>query len=260
MPEPATPDGDAEEPVAGAATGPTGDDTEPSSVGDDEEPSGDDPDREVVDLDDVGELDTLSSAMDADADGPEPRRHWLRYPGLVGALAVVALVILVPCGGGVLFLSGAFADQGRFGSAPDACGRFGARQVQQAYGEGLYRADHTGARDESSCTYRGGAASGRSIVVRFSLTRYGTKGPLSAARMAHAGLNTAVTDEMQDGGESRGALAGTGEEAVLLRQSTGVAVFSRVSNLVVRLDITGDDPGLESNTVAAARQAVGALR
>ncbi len=220
----------------------------------------DDPDREVVDLDAVGELDTLSSAMDADAGHAEPRRHWLRYPGLVGALAVVALVILVPCGGGVLFFSGAFADQGKYASAPDACSRFGARQVRQAYGEGLYRSARTGVQDQSSCTYRGGAASGRSIVVLISLTRYDTKGPLSAARMAHAGLNTAVTDEMQDGGESRGTLTGTGDEAVLLHQSTGVAVYSRVSNLVVRLDITGDDPGLQASTVAAARRVVSALR
>ncbi|MGA8117226.1 MAG: hypothetical protein WCA46_26630 [Actinocatenispora sp.] len=202
---------------------------------------------------DDGDLAALDSAMASD-DGSEPRRHWLRYPGLVGALAVVAMVILVPCGGGLLFFNGAFADHGRYPTAPDACARLGSSQVRDAFGDGLLRADSTGNSDGSTCTYQGSAATGPSRVVRLSLTRYDTKGPLSAPRVAHVGLTNDFSDQVSQGGRSRGTVRHLGDEAVALRHETGVTVYARFSNLVLRLDTAGDEPDLEPHAVSAARR------
>lgn len=201
-----------------------------------------------------GDLAALDQALAADP-GPEPRRHWLRYPGLVGALAVVAMAILVPCGGGLLFFNGAFADHGRYQRAPDACTRLGSEQVRAAFGPGLRRTDSTTGADGSTCTYQGGGR-GPFAMVRMSLTSYGTKGPLSAPQVAHVGLDNDVSDQVSQGG-SRGHLRDLGDEAVELRHAAGVIVYARFSNLVLRLDAQGEGAEVGKRTIAAAR-AIGA--
>jgi hypothetical protein len=200
-----------------------------------------------------GELDELVAVLDGGS--AEPRRHWLRYPGLFGALTVVALVILVPCGAAILFFTGAFADPGAYGRAPDACARLTAQRVQAAFGAGLVRDYPSDTGDESICTYLGGAASGRHARVTLTLTRYGTKGPLSAPRMAHAGFTSDLS-----GTHHRTTLSGLGDEAVRFASPAGTTVLVRRSNLVLRLDASGDieDPG--SGVTATARALVGSLR
>lgn len=204
--------------------------------------------------DDGGELDALSAAMDAD-DGVEPRRHWLRYPGVIGALAVVAVLIMVPCGAGVLFLTGAFADHGRYSAAPDACTVLDPATVRGHFGEDLVRGDTVGTDDDSTCDYQGGAATASSTRVHLTVTRYGPKGPLSAPRMAHAGYHDDVA-----GARHPTRLPGVADEAVSVRTATGVTVYARHSNLVLALSVTGDEPDLRPRTVAAARQIAAELR
>lgn len=202
---------------------------------------------------DPGELDELTAVLDDGSD--EPRRHWLRYPGLFGALTVVALVILVPCGAGILFFTGAFADPGAYGRAPDACARLTAHQVEAAFGAGLVRDYPSDTGDESSCTYLGGAASGRNARVTLTLTRYGTKGPLSAPRMAHAGFTSDLS-----GTRDRATLAGLGDEAARVTSDTGTTVLVRRSNLVLRLDASGDIEDPSRGVTSTARALVGSLR
>ncbi|HEY3504521.1 MAG TPA: hypothetical protein VGN37_17285, partial [Actinocatenispora sp.] len=204
---------------------------------------------------DEGEMASLSAALDADGGGEE-RRHWLRYPGLVGALAVVGLLMLIPCGAGTLFFTGAFADHGRFGQAPDACTRLAPDTVRKAFGRGLLPAGRTGGGDDSTCTYLGSAAVGSDARVSLTVTRYGTKGPLSAPRMAHAGLTGDATDGVA--GRNRRSVSGLGDEAVAVQGPTGVIVYARVSNVVLRLSASGS-AAREPDTVAAARVAVAGL-
>jgi hypothetical protein len=218
-------------------------------------------------------LDVLSAAMDGEQP-PEPPRHWLRWPGFVGALLVVAVVILVPCGGAVLYLAGAFADPGRFTAAPDACSRLAAGTV----GDRLEVAMSVTGKDRSStgstCDYaldraRATVASG-DVAAVLSLDSYGTKGPLSAARMAHAGLNGAVTDATADDPAGLGpkpskrVVSGVGEEAVVVDAGgRTVDVFARVSNLLVHLRLELSYTGatsLATEAVALARQVTGGLR
>jgi len=202
---------------------------------------------------DGGELDELSAVLDGGA--AEPRRHWLRYPGLFGALTVVALVILVPCGAGTLFLTGAFADPGRYDRVPDACARLTADRVRADFGPGLVRGYPSDAGDESSCTYQGGAASARRARVTLTLTRYGTKGPLSASRMAHAGLSS----DASDAGRHRSRLPGLGDEAVRVSSGETTTVLVRRSNLVLELTATGEIDDRTRSVAAAARSLLGSL-
>jgi hypothetical protein len=207
----------------------------------------------VDELTDTGELDELAAVLHDGSD--EPRRHWLRYPGLFGALTVVALVILVPCGAGILFFTGAFADPGAYGHAPDACARLTAQRVEAAFGAGLVRDYPSDTGDESSCTYLGGAASGRNARVTLTLTRYGTKGPLSAPRMAHAGFTSDLS-----GTRDRATLSGLGDEAARVTSDTGTTVLVRRSNLVLRLDASGDIEDPSRGVTSTARALVGSLR
>lgn len=205
------------------------------------------------DADADGELAVLGAALAAD-DGSEPRRHWLRYPGLVGALAVIGLLMLIPCGAGTLFFTGAFADSGRFGRTPDACSVLDAKTVHDLFGGHLESAGRTGAGDDSTCQYQGSAAVRADASVTLTLTRYGTKGPLSAPRMAHAALTT----DADDGGVTR-AVPGLGDEAVALDRPTGVTVYARVSNVVLRLEVS-TAAASEPEAVDGARTVAAALR
>jgi hypothetical protein len=217
-------------------------------------------------------LDALSAAMDDGQDRPEPPRHWLRWPGFVGALLVVAVVILVPCGGAVLYLTGAFADHGRFAAAPDAC----ARLRPESLGDRLQVAMVVQHRDRSksgtTCDYGvdHGTAAGAAGEVTAVLTidSYGPKGPLSAARMAHAGLNGAVTDAEADPdarpAPAKKVVGGVGDEAVVLADDDRtVSVYARVSNLLVHLRLELSyvgGPGLSGDAVALTRQVTSGLR
>ncbi|MEV0841361.1 hypothetical protein AB0I55_17615 [Actinocatenispora sera] len=230
----------------------------PAEGGADDAPAGEENGAQSVlpgadQLRDTGELDELAAALDGGAD--EPRRHWLRYPGLFGALTVVALVILVPCGAGILFFTGAFADPGAYGHAPDACARLTAQRVRAAFGAGLVRDYPSDTGDESTCTYLGGAASGRNARVTLTLTRYGTKGPLSAPRMAHAGFRSDLS-----GTRHRTTLPGLGDEAVRVTSDTGTTVLVRRSNLVLRLDASGDIEDPSRGVTRTARALAGSLR
>jgi hypothetical protein len=211
-----------------------------------------DADVEVV----AGELDVLTAALESD-DGAEPRRHWLRYPGVLGALAIIGVVILVPCGAGTLFVTGGFADHGRYSAVPDACRQLTAGRVRAEFGDGLVRFAHNSDGDSSSCTYQGGAAAGPSLQVRLALTRYGTKGPVSAPQVAHAGLQGDLADVDK---RDRSTLRGVADEAVRVRTGTGVTVYVRSSNLVLELDATGDDADLPAHTVTAAGHLAAGLR
>lgn len=204
----------------------------------------------------AGEMDILTAALASD-DGAEPRRHWLRYPGVLGALAIIAVVILVPCGAGVLFATGGFADHGRYAAVPDACRQLDPGQVRSDFGEGLERFGHSSDGDSSTCTYQGSAAVGPSRQVRLAITRYGPKGPVSAQRMAQAGLRNdlAATDATH-----RRTLHGIADEAVRVRTGTGVTIYARTSNLVLELDATGDDADLPTRAVSAAGHIAARLR
>lgn len=196
----------------------------------------------------AGELDVLAAALESD-DGAEPRRHWLRYPGVLGALAIIGVVMLIPCGAGTLFVTGGFADHGRYAAVPDACRQLTTGRVRAEFGDGLVRFAHSTDGDSSSCSYQGSAAAGPSLQIRLALTRYGTKGPVSAPQVAHAGLqgDLAGVDK-----RDRSTLRGVADEAVRVRTGTGVTVYARSSNLVLELDATGDDADLPAHTVAAA--------
>lgn len=215
-------------------------------------------------------LDALSAAMDGEQ-GPEPRRHWLRWPGFVGALLVVAVVILVPCGAGVLYFTGAFADRGRFGAAPDACGKLPAGTVGDRFQVAMQVSGRDRTATGSSCDYeldrsRATAASGEVAAV-LSFDSYGPKGPLSAARMAHAGLNDSVTEaataDPLGPKPHQTVVRGIGEEAVVVDAGgRQVDVFARVSNLLVHLRVELSYAGttsLSAQAVALTKQVTGGL-
>lgn len=211
------------------------------------------------------------AALMAGEPSPEPARHWLRWPGFVGALLVVAVVILVPCGAGLLYLTGAFADHGRFASAPDACGKLAAGTVGASFQVAMLVSGRDHSATGSSCDYemdrsRTTAADGEVAAV-LSFDSYTPKGPLSAARMAHAGLNDSVTDattaDPLGPKPTRTVLHGVGEEAVAVDDGgRQVDVFSRVSNLVVHLRVERSFTGetsLSSQAVTLTKQVTGGL-
>jgi hypothetical protein len=233
-----------------------------------EEPA---PEEEPADEEPEGEgLDALSAAMDGEQE-PEPPRHWLRWPGFVGALLVVAVVILVPCGGAVLYLTGAFADHGRFAAAPDACGKLSASTIGDRFQVAMLVSGRDHTATGSTCDYdldraRATAASGEVAAV-LSIDSYDPKGPISAARMAHGGLNGAVSDATTNDPlgpkPTRTVLHGVGEEAVVIDAGgRSVDVFARVSNLLVHLKVELSYVGetsLSSEAVALTKQVTGGL-
>lgn len=195
-------------------------------------------------------LAALSGAMRDVADEPEtPRRRagWLRYPGFVGALLVVAVLIVVPCGIGGMYLTGAFADPGKYESVPDACTLMDTGQLGQKMRVPMAVKDQSRDTSTSICEYqidqiRAKPGTGAANVM-LALTRYDTKGPLSAARMAHAGMydatasdNEDLPDGMASPATQRQKLSGVGEEAVVVSGSGNeVTVYARVSNVMLRL-------------------------